>query len=471
MNKHLLFLLMGSILILGGCTMTPEYTRPIAPVPAGFPSGNAYTESRATSGIPDPPDLQWREFFSDEKLKKIIETALENNRDLRLAALNVERARAIFGIKRAELFPAVNAAAGGNIQRVPADLSSDGNAKTTERYDVNLAIASWEIDFFGRIRILKDRALEEYLATEQARRSAQILLISEVANAYLTLAADREKLRLTEKTFETQKTAYDLIQRRYELGLATELDLARVQTQMDTARGDIARFTQLTAQDENALNLLIGYPSLRQSEFSPKALSDVKPPEAVSAGISSEVLLRRPDILAAENLLKASNANIGAARAALFPRISLTTSFGTASSELSGLFQSGSGAWSFVPQILMPIFDARLWSALDASKAEKEIALVQYEKAIQTAFREVADTLAIQGTIDQQVSAQESLAAASERTYRLSDLRYTKGIDNYLSVLDAQRSLNAARQGLITLRLIKLANQVRLYAALGGGGD
>ncbi len=200
-------------------------------------------------------------------------------------------------------------------------------------------------------------------------------------------------------------------------------------------------------------------------------MADVKPPEAVSAGISSEVLLRRPDILAAENLLKASNANIGAARAALFPRISLTTSVGTASSELSGLFQSGSGAWSFVPQILMPIFDARLWSALDASKAEKEIALVQYEKAIQTAFREVADTLAVQGTIDQQVSSQESLAAASERTYRLSDIRYTKGIDNYLSVLDAQRSLNAARQGLITLRLIKLANQVRLYAALGGGGD
>ncbi len=262
MNKHLFFLLMGSILILDGCTMAPEYTRPTAPVPAGFPSGNAYPESRGTTSIPDPPDLQWREFFSDEKLKKIIETALENNRNLRLAALNVERARAIYGIKRAELFPAVNAGAGGNLQRVPADLSSDGNAKTTERYDVNLAIASWEIDFFGRIRILKDRALEEYLATEQARRSAQILLISEVANAYLTLAADREKLMLTEKTFETQKTAYDLIKRRYELGLATELDLARVQTQMDTARGDIARFTQLTAQDENALNLLIGYPSL-----------------------------------------------------------------------------------------------------------------------------------------------------------------------------------------------------------------
>ncbi len=228
---------------------------------------------------------------------------------------------------------------------------------TAEQYSVNLGISSWEIDFFGRIRSLKDQALEEYLATEQARRSAQILLVSAVANAYLTLAADRENLKLAESTLETQQAAYDLIRRRYEVGLASELDLRQAQTQVDTARGDIARFTQLVAQDENALNLLVG--SSVPSELLPADLDSVSPPKEISPGMSSEVLLRRPDIMAAEHQLKAANANIGAARAAFFPRISLTTAVGTASSELSGLFKSGSGTWSFAPQIVMPIFDAR----------------------------------------------------------------------------------------------------------------
>ncbi|HUT69760.1 MAG TPA: efflux transporter outer membrane subunit [Desulfatiglandales bacterium] len=471
MNRHLFFLLLGIALVLGGCTLAPKYTRPEAPISADWPTGAAYKETRVMSGIATPAEIQWREFFGDEHLQQIIDMALNNNRDLRLAALNVERARALYGIQRAELFPSVNAVGSGNKQRVPADLSATGNKMTSERYDVNLGISSWEIDFFGRIRSLKDRALEEYLSTEQARRSAQILLVSAVANAYLTLAADREHLKLAGSTLETQETAYHLIRRRYEVGLASELDLRQAQTQVDTARGDIARFKQLVAQDENALNLLVGSLFPMPNEILPEDLASVKPPKQISPGMTSEVLLSRPDILAGEHRLKAANANIGAARAALFPRIALTTAFGTASSELSGLFKAGSGMWSFAPQIVMPIFDARLWSAYDATNVEKEIALTQYEKAIQTAFREVADALAVCGTVDQQVSAQESLMDAVAATYRLSNVRYTKGIDSYLGVLDAQRSLYAAEQGLIAIRLARLANQVRLYAVLGGGGE
>jgi len=340
-----------------------------------------------------------------------------------------------------------------------------------QEFDVNLGITSWEIDFFGRIRSLKDRALEQYLATEEARRSAQILLVSGVASTYLALGADREALNLAESTLETQRRAYDLIKRRYELGLASELDLNQAQTQVDTARRNISIYTQLAAQDENALNLLVGSSSAVPRELLPADLGTVRPPKEISPGLSSEVLLFRPDIMAAEHQLKAANAYIGAARAAFFPRISLTAAFGTASGELSGLFKAGSDAWTFAPLIVMPIFDARLWSAYDATKVEKEIALTQYEKTIQTAFREVADALAVRGTVDEQVSAQQSLVDALSRTYRLSVARYTKGIDSYLGVLDAQRFLFAAQQALIAIRLAKLANQVRLYAVLGGGSD
>jgi multidrug efflux system outer membrane protein len=262
-----------------------------------------------------------------------------------------------------------------------------------------------------------------------------------------------------------------LIKRRVEVGLASELDLHRARTPVDIARGDLARYTQRVAQDKNALDFLIGTPTAVPDEVLPPNLADVEPFKSVSAGMSSEVLLRRPDILQAENLLKAANANIGAARASLFPRISLTTAVGTASSELSGLFASGSGTWLFAPQIAMPVFDARLWSALDVTKAEKEIVLVQYEKAIQTAFRDVADTLAVQGTVDERMAAQQSLVRTAAETYRLSAARYTKGIDSYLGVLDAHRSLYAAQQALVYLRLAKLANQVRFYAVLGGGAE
>jgi multidrug efflux system outer membrane protein len=469
MNRQLLFLLVGLAIFLGGCSLAPKYTQPKAPIPVEWPQGAAYKSAQAEPGAPTAPELMWREFFADEQLQKIIETALNNNRDLRLAALNVERSRALYGIQRAELFPAVNAVGSGSKQRVPADLSITGESMTMELYSVNLGIASWEIDFFGRIRSLKDRALEEYLATEQARRSAQIALVAEVARVYLTLAADRANLKLAQSTLETQQANYNLIKRRYEVGLATQLDLRQAQTRVDAARRDVPRFTQLAAQDQNALNLLAGSPV--PEDLLPVNLSTVTPPSEISPGLSSETLLNRPDIVAAEHRLKGAYAFIGAARAAFFPRISLTTSVGTASAELSGLFKSGSGAWNFAPQIVLPIFDARTWAALRVTKADREIILTQYERAIQTAFREVADSLAVQGTINQQVSAQQSLVNAVAETYRLSNIRYKRGIDSYLGVLDAQRSLYAQQQVLIALRLVRLANQVRLYAVLGGGSE
>jgi multidrug efflux system outer membrane protein len=373
----------------------------------------------------------------------------------------------MYGIQRAELFPAVNAVGSGSKQKVPADLSGVGKSVIVEQYGANLGVSSWEIDFFGRIRSLSDAALQEYFATEQARRSTQILLVSEVANAYLTLAADRETLQLARATLETQQAAYDLVRRRLDRGLVPELDLHRAQTQVDAARVDVARFTQLVSQDENALNLLVGSPV--PDDLLPAELGSVSPFKEIFAGVSSEVLLSRPDILQAEDLLKAANANIGAARAAFFPRISLTTSIGTGSEDLSGLFKSGSRAWIFAPQIVVPVFDSRTWSALKVTEVEKKSAIAQYEKAIQTAFREVADALAVRGTVDQQISAQESLVHAAEETYRLSNARYIKGIDSYLSVLDAQQALYSAQRNLVLLRLERLANQVNLYAVLGGG--
>ena len=465
-TKSFLFLIIIT-LIPGGCTLAPEYTRPASPVPVDWPIGPAFQAPETVAAAPTGAELKWQEFFTDERLQKIIETALRNNRDLRLAALNVERARAIYGIQRAELLPTINAVGSGSKERVPADLSRTGREMTSERYDVDLGIMSWEIDFFGRIRSMKDRALEEYLATDQARRSAQILLVSAVADAYFTLGADRENLKLAASTLEAQEASYKLIRKRFDVGLASELDLRQAQSLVDVAMRDVARYTQIVAQDKNALNLLVGSPL--PPELLPSELGNVSPPREISPGLSSEVLLQRPDVLAAEHRLKAANANIGAARAAFFPRISLTATIGTASAELSGLFKSGQDTWAFAPQIVMPIFDARTWSAYDVTKVEKEMSVAEYEKAIQTAFREVADALALRGTVNQQIAAQQSLVNAFAETYRLSNARYTKGIDNYLSVLVAQRSLFAAQQGLIFLRLARVANLVTLYRALGGG--
>jgi len=468
MNRRSLLIWVGIGFFLGGCSLAPQYTQPQAPIPEEWPQGVAYKDTQAMSETPTVPELKWEDFFADKQLQIIIEMALNNNRDLRLVALNVERARALYGIQRAELFPTVNAVGSGSKQRVSDDFSTTGKSMTMERYSINIGIASWEIDFFGRIRSLKDRALEEYLATEQARSSAQIALMAEVARVYLTLAADMENLKLVRSTLETQQVSYNLIQRQYEIGLgATQLDLFRAQTRVDAARRDVPRFTQLVAQGKNALNLLAGAPV--PEDLLPTDLISITPPKEISPGLSSEAILNRPDIVAAEHRLKGAYAFIGAARAAFFPRISLTTAVGTASGELSGLFSSGSGTWIFAPQIVMPVFDARTWAALRVSEADREIILTQYEKVIQTAFREVADALAVQGTISQQVSAQQSLVHATAETYRLSNKRYTLGIDSYLGVLDAQRSLYVQQQVLIALRLTRLAGQVRLYAVLGGG--
>jgi len=465
--KRILVLILGGWLSFSGCTLAPEYTRPPAPVPATWPSGAAYKATPSVKGTPAATDLQWQQFFVDAKLQTIIDRALKNNRDLRLAALNVERARALYRVQRAELFPTVETGFKATKQRVK--ISGTTGLVTLEEYGLNLGVASWEIDLFGRIRSLSEKALQEYFATEQGHRSAQILLLSEVANAYLTLAADRENLQLAQSTLESQLAAYKIIKRRFEVGLAPELDLRQVQTRVDAARVDVARYTELTAQDENALNLLAGMPV--PAGLLPEGLSAVKPLPDVSPGMSSEVLLRRPDILQAEHQLKAANANIGAARAAFFPRIALTSAIGSASGDLSGLFKSGSFVWSYAPQVVLPIFDARTWSGLRVTKVDREIAVAQYEKAIQVAFREVADALARRGTLGDQIAAQQSLLEATAKTYKLSNSRYEKGIDIYLNVLDAQRSLYSAQQGLIAIRLAKLANQVRLYAVLGGGAD
>ena len=467
MNRNPLLRLALIVTLLTGCSLAPDYTRPPAPVPAEWPTGGAYSETKPSPAAAAAAELPWRDFVTDEHLQEVIGMALRNNRDLRVAALNVERARAIYGISRAELLPPVQAVGSGSAERLPADLSTTGSARTAERYSVNLGINSWEIDFFGRIRGLKDRALEEYLATDQARRGAQLLLVSSVANAYLALAADRENLKLAASTLESQETAYGLVRKRRDVGLTSELDLRRAQSQVDAARGEIARWTQLAARDENALNLLVGSPV--PPALLPADLGAVGPPKEISAGLSSEVLLGRPDVLAAEHRLKAANANIGAARAAFFPRISLTAALGTASADLSGLFKSGSGTWAFAPQIAVPIFDARTWSAYDVTKADREISVAQYEKAIQTAFREVADSLAVRDTVSGQIAAQQSLVDAVAETYRLAGLRYTRGIDSYLGVLDAQRSLYGAQQGLIALRLSRLTNLITLYSVLGGG--
>ncbi|MEN6622288.1 MAG: efflux transporter outer membrane subunit [Smithella sp.] len=464
MYQKILLLTGIIIFFLSGCTLAPKYERPAAPVPNQWPTGAAYspiTAKEAAARIP------WRDFITDQRLQKVIDTALNNNRDLRVAALNVDRARALYGIKRSELLPTVDAVGSMSKGRTPADLTTNGFENTYEQYSVNLGILSWEIDFFGRIRSLKDQAFEQFLATDQARLSTRILLISSVAGAYFTLAADREALKLSISTLEAQEATYKLVRKRHEVGLASELDLYRIQSQVDTARADVARYTQFVAQDENALSLLIGSPVLQSLE--PVELASVSPPKDISPGLSSEILLNRPDVLAAEHTLKAANANIGAARAAFFPRISLTTSIGTASASLSGLFKDGSSTWNFAPQIVMPIFDARTWYAYDVTKVDKEISIAQYEKAIQSAFREVADSLAVQGTVNRQIEAQQSLVNAFNQTYRLSTARYMKGIDSYLGVLDAQRSLFSAQQGLIGLRLIRLNNMIILYKALGGG--
>ena len=469
--KTALCLPLGTFLCLAGCsTMAPKYSQPAAPVPAAWPTGASYKENAAKPGVPADAEISWREFVVDPQLQKVIELSLANNRDLRVAALTIEKTRALYQIQRDELFPQIDATAAGSIQRLPADLSGTGQARIARQYNVGLGVSAYELDFFGRVRSLKDQALEQFLATEEARRAAQISLVAEVANSWLNLAADRERLKLAKDTLESQQSSYNLIRRRFEAGASSQLDLRLAQTRVDASRVDIALFTAQLAQSENALNLLVGKPV--PPELLPTKLGSVTVVKEFAPGLPSDVLLRRPDILLAEHGLRGANANIGAARAAFFPRISLSTSFGTASAKLTDLFQSGSASWSFIPQISVPLFDAGSnRSNLDVAKAERDIAVAQYEKAIQSAFREVADTLASQGTLGDQLAAQQSLSEATADSYRLSEARYDKGVDSYLVVLDSQRSTYGAQQNLINVRLALLANQVTLYKVLGGGGE
>ena len=357
----------------------------------------------------------------------------------------------------------------GNKQRIPSGMSSSHKATVEKQYSVNFGISSWEIDFFGRLRSLKKQALQNYLATDQARRSVQILLIEEVSRAYFTFAADKENLKLAGSTLDSRKNSYELILSRYRAGLANELDLSRAGTQVDLARGKVIDYVRKVALDKNVLDLLAG---LRVPEkLLPRGISGVKMPAGISYSLRSDILLHRPDIMAAEHQLKGAYALIGAARASFFPRISLTTGIGTASRELSDLFKSGSGTWNFKPQAVMPVFDPRIWAAYRVSKTERKIALTKYEKVIQTAFKEVADALAVRDTIGKQIAAQQSLVNSLADTCRLAENRYVNGIDSYLGVLDAQRSLFAARQNLTLLHFEKIVNDVKLYAVLGGGSD
>ena len=453
-----------SALLAGACTtLTPNYERPAAPVPASFPGVTADSEARAVA------DIAWRDYFADPRLRELIELALANNRDLRISTLNIEQARAQYRIQRADRFPAINAGIGETTTRTPGDLTTSGNATISRQYSANLGLSAWELDFFGRVRSLSEQALETYLGTEEARRSAQLSLVAEVATAWLTLAADRELRDLAQNTFETQQKSLSLTRKSFEAGASSALDLRQAETTMQRARADAALYTAQVARDENALALLAGTPV--PATLLPEKLVDaVSALAELPAGVPSSVLARRPDVLQAERQLRAANASIGAARAAFFPRITLTASAGTASSTLDGLFGSGSRNWSFSPQLSLPIFNAgALRASLDVAEVQRDINVATYEKTIQSAFREVADGLADRATLAEQLDAERRLVAASEETFRLSEARYRNGIDSYLGLLDAQRSLYSAQQELIGVRLSEASNRVTLYKVLGGG--
>ena len=454
-------------LVFTGCTMAPKYARPDLPVPGDWPESASVKPGEGAS--PAAVEISWRDYFSDTNLKSVVDLALKNNRDLRVAILTVEKAQALYRIQRSELFPSVGVMANGNKNRIPEKVSDNGKATTVEQESVQVGTLSWEIDLFGRVRSLKDKALNQYLATDQGRIAAQISLVAAVADAYLLLAADRENLRLARATLEAQRKAYNLIAQSREVGIASDLDLNQAQSQVEVARVDVAKYTGLVAVDTNAIDLLAGAPV--PAGLLPGEVGAVSGINDLPPGLPSDLLLHRPDILAAEYQLMAANANIGAARAAFFPRITLTAGVGTMSDDLSGLFDQGTRTWTFAPQIVAPIFaSGSLRANLKSAKVERDIAVAQYEKSIQNAFREVSDALALHSTLGAQQDAQKALVGALDRAYNLSEARYREGIDGYLGVLVAQRALYVAQQGLVQVRLARQVNEVTLYRALGGGG-
>lgn len=467
MKRMIAFVLPLLLLAAAGCTMAPKYVRPESSAPAAWPEGGAYPDSLAAAELPAAPQMSPQEMFPDPRLRQVLELALENNLDLRLAALNAEKVRAYFKIERADLLPSLGVSGTGTRRHTPADLSMTGAEMTSEEYSIDVGVSAWEIDLFGRVRSEKNTAYERYLASEAGVRGARLSLVSAVGQTYLSLAASREQLRLARATLEAQQGMYDIVARQFDVGVASKLDLRRAQTQVDAARQQVAMYDNQTARDENALRLLVGGPV--PPELLPDDLEHVVPPRDVAPGVSSDVLLGRPDILAAEHNLKAANAYIGVARAAFFPRISLTALVGTASAALDGLFESGSDTWTFAPSVSMPLFDMRTFGALEVSEADRDIVLTEYQQAIQTAFREAADALAVRGTIGRQVDAQQDLVNAMAEAYDLTVKRYEMGTDGYLSVLDAQRSLYGSQQSLVQMRLAEQASKIQLYAVLGGG--
>jgi outer membrane protein, multidrug efflux system len=452
------------VALLAGCSLQPTYEQPDAPVSPTYPAGPAYKDASGNTRLP-AAEIGWKEFLKDDRLQRIVELALANNRDLRVAGLNIAQFEAQYRITRSDLFPQVDAAVSSSAQRGPG-LTSRNVA--THRYSADLGV-SWTLDFFGRLRSLNDQALQQYFATAQAGKATYILLVSQVADQYLTMLAADELLAVTKHTLDTAQQSYELALAQFQGGTGTELSVNQAQTVVEQAKANYAAQVRSRAQAENLLVLLVGQPLPADlppgQPFNSQAfLADV--PE----GLPSDLLTRRPDIMEAEANLRAAYANIGAARAAFFPDISLTATVGTASTALSGLFGSGSAAWSFVPSITQPIFTGGALSAnLDLAKLQRDSSVARYEKAIQVAFREVADGLAARGTYDDQIAALERYVTAAQSFLELSELRFKTGVDSYLNVLTAQTNLYTAEQLLVSTRLARLTNLVDLYQSLGGG--
>lgn len=460
-NKRLIWALVA-VGALSACSMAPTYERPEAPVASIF---TVQSKSDAKQHV---SEIGWRAFFKDVRLQALIETGLANNRDLRIAVLRIEEARAQYGIQFADRLPNLNIAGSGSRGRTPANLSSSGQSTLSTRYDASASLAAFELDFFGRVKSLNDAALATFLASEEAQRSAHITLVSEIAKAYFAERAYAEQLVLAQKAFDTREASYELAKIRFDVGATSKLDLTQYETLMQSAKVSLVTLARQRAQAENALVLLTGKPLGKLPEAQP--LSAQQMLTSISAGLPSYLLINRPDIREAEQQLQAANANIGAARAAFFPRIALTGSMGTASTTLSGLFDAGSDAWSFAPQITLPIFHGgRNINNLDLSWTRKHIAVANYEKAIQVAFREVNDALVARDLLEQQVQAQSAVQKAEAERLTLAEARYENGVDSSLGLLDAQRQLFSAEQALVQTQLLKLTNAVNLYRALGGG--
>jgi multidrug efflux system outer membrane protein len=457
----------AATLFIAGCSLMPTYERPDAPVPAQWPaSANVNANATATSTGASATPLAWQDYFTDPTLRQLIDAALANNRDLRVAMLNIEQAKAQLGIRRADQFPTLSAGVTGS--RTP---DSGGSIKSA--YTGGLTVTAYELDFFGRVASLKEQALGQYLATAEAAQTAQISLIATVAQSWMALLADEELLAVSRQTMASREESFKLVGLKQQHGAASDYELRGAQTLLESARVTLAQQTRQRALDENALVLLLGQPlnETSRAQLAQQRLNQLKLAE-LPAGLPSDLLTRRPDIRQAEQSLIASNANIGAARAAFFPRISLTAGAGSASSELSGLFKNGSWGWTLAPQLVLPIFDAgRNQANLDASRVGRDIAVAQYEKSIQGAFREVADALASRATLMQQLQASQALLDAETSRSALTQLRLDNGAANQLDWLDARRSLFAAQQGLVQTRLAYLQNQIALFKTLGGGAS